>query len=178
MIGSDEFGNDFEFLLKKTGISQSFDAYIDGEKTKITNMGVYEPATIEDEELILDFYKLETMGEVYKSIEEQTRINIIFHYMMDIIIENTKINELPTVLSSNYDENSASFWNDVIIYKAILEAEGKELTESEFEQALVEASTESDLTVSNVFEEYADSVLRFALEQKVKNILVKYINIY
>ena len=178
LIGSDEFGSQFESVLKKTEINDSFIAEIDGVESKITNMGYFEPATIEDEKIILDFYKLESMDEVYKYIRNETRTNIIFYYMMDIILENTTIKNLPSAVSDLYDENSASFWNDIIIYKALLEKEEKELTLSEFEQVLEITAIENQETIQAIFEENANSVLHFALEQKIKNILVDYINIY
>lgn len=178
LIGSDDFGSQFEKTLKKTDVYESFIADIDGVESKVTNMGYFKPATIEDEKIILDFYELESMDAVYEYIRNETKTNIIFHYMMDKIFENTTIVNLPVVVSNSYDENSASFWNDIIVYKAILEQEGKELTIGEFEQELKIAAKENELTVSTVLEENADSVLHFALEQKLKNILVDYINVY
>ena len=178
LIGSDDFGCQFEVALKKTDITESFITEIDGVECKITNMGYFEPATIEDEKIILDFYEVKSMNEVYEYIRNKTRTNIIFYYMMDIILENTVIKNLPSAISSVYDENSASFWNDIIIYKAILEKEEKELTVSEFEQALEITARENETTSSAILKENADYVLHFALEQKVKNILVEYINVY
>ena len=178
LIGSDEFGSQFETILKKTGINKSFIAVIDGTESEITNMGFYEPATIEDEEMILDFYQLESMNEVYEYIRNKTRANIIFHYMMDTILENTTITGLPPAVSDFYDDYSASFWNDIIIYKAILEEEGKELAEIEFMQGLETTALENNSTVSAILEEDADAVLHFVLEKKLKNILVNYIKVY
>ena len=178
LIGSDDFGSHFESILKKTDIKESFIAEIDGVESKIINMGYFEPATIEDENIILNFYELKTMDEVYEYIRNKTRTNIIFYYMMDIILENTVIKDLPSVVGNYYDEYSASFWNDIIIYKAILEKEDKELTVSEFEQALEKTARENETTCSAVLEENADYVLHFVLEQKVKNILVDYIDVY
>lgn len=178
LIGSDDFGSQFEKNLKKIDIYESFIADIDGVESKITNMGYFEPATIEDEKIILDFYELGSMDAVYEHIRNETKTNIIFHYMMDKILENTTIINLPVAVSNSYDENSASFWNDVLIYKAILEQEGKELTIGEFEQELKIAAKENELKISTILEENADSVLHFALEQKLKNILVDYINVY
>lgn len=178
LIGSDNFGSYFESILKKTDINESFIAEIDGVESKVINMGYFEPATIEDENMILDFYELNTMDEVYEYIRNKTRTNIIFYYMMDTILENTVIKDLPSAVSDCYDEYSASFWNDIIIYKAILEKEDKELTVSEFEQALEKTARENETTYSAILEENADYVLHFVLEQKVKNILVDYIDVY
>ncbi len=178
LIGSDDFGSEFEATLKKTEINESFITEIDGTESEITNMGYFQPATIEDEKIILDFYKMKSMDEVYKYIKNETRTNIVFHYMMDIILENTTIISLPLVVSGFYDEYTAAFWNDIIIYKAILEREGKEITINEFEQELELSARENNSTVSIILEENAASVLHFTLEQKLRSILVDYINIY
>lgn len=177
LFGSEEFGEQFESTLKDTEVNEYFFAEIEGIESKITNMGIFEPATVEDEKMVLDFYKLESMNAVYEHIRQKTRTNIIFNYMMDIILENSTIVSLPSEISTSYDEYSASFWNDILIYKAILEKEGKELTISEFEEEVNIASQENNITISTVLTENADSVLHFALEQKLKNILVDYINI-
>lgn len=177
LVGSCDYGESFDAELLKTSINETFETEIDGIKSTITNIGIYEPATIDDEDMILSFYKKDSMEDVYEYIRENTKMNIVFNYMMDIILENTTIIDLPQTIKSQYNDNSASFWNDIIIYKAILEQEENELTEIEFIRAVEDAASDSGISTENVISEYSNSVFHFVLEEKLKEILVSYINV-
>lgn len=177
LVGSEDYGEEFENKLRAADIDEPFVAEINGKKSIIRNMGYYQPAEIEDEELILDFYGLNSMNDVFEYIRNRTRTNIIFYYMMDIIQEKSNILILPPLVGEKYDKYTSNFWDDIIIYKAILEKENKELTETELKKAIEDAAEDNQLTIDVIFQDYADSVVHFVLEQKVKEVLIDYITI-
>ncbi|MBQ8765466.1 MAG: hypothetical protein IJZ16_01555 [Clostridia bacterium] len=98
-IGVAEISEEFDNFLIGKDINNSYNFHIDVEEEKIEILvnikGIYRMAEIKDEEFICAFYECENMEQVKDFIINRAYKGIVFNYMWEQILINSKINSFP-----------------------------------------------------------------------------------
>jgi len=146
---------DNELIGKYVEESFNTNSYIFSTAT-ITILGIYSEVSIQDEDIITDFYGFETIQEVKKYIENRIYNNIVFYYMWDNILENSKVitfsDKINTIVSEYIEElYSEAHKKNKEAEKYIFETYGFEIDEIKqnlfnyyFEIAIMEAVLSSE----------------------------------
>lgn len=98
-IGTTEISEDFDTFLIGKEINNSYKFYLGGEDEKIEVLveikGIYRMADVEDQEFICEFYGFDNIKQVKDFIINRAYKGIVFDYMWEHILINSKINMFP-----------------------------------------------------------------------------------
>lgn len=172
IAGSEDFGAGFDNEL----IGMSVGDKLIGVKLYNMSldfmiMGIYEEATYNDTEFVLNYYKLNTIDEVKDMLKERIKTEIEYNYMLDYIIENSSFISSPIKSKNeNYD-----FWVEFLILQALLEKENASITETEFKNEIALTASVNNCDEKYVLSNIAESVMFSVMDKKLKTILPSYI---
>lgn len=142
----------------------------------VTVLGIYRDITINDEDILLSFYKQNSMSEVENYIRNRTAKEIIYNYMYDYISQNAEFSDkYPKYIENRINED-------------IKDLEQKALSNNQtIEEYLESMDTTYDDYISNIHSYYQDFILYKAIlerenievqESDVDNFLEKLSDMY
>ena len=98
-FGDADFSEEIDDLLsgKSIGDTVKCNVVYNGKDTdiEINIKGICKLYDADDEQALKDFYGLNSKDEIYEYLTERTKNEIIFNYMWDKILNNSKINAFP-----------------------------------------------------------------------------------
>lgn len=101
IVGSAELGDNFDSSIVGAKLNDTLTVNIGNNKdAPVKIIGVYTYATYEDTDIVCSYYKLDNMEEVYEKIKERTKTEIIFNFMYDKILENSRITRCPSIVNN------------------------------------------------------------------------------
>lgn len=191
IISGEESTKVFENSLLHTKINQSFQM---DNSDIVTLIGIYRQAEISDMDFILQYYRFSTYNELEKFIRNRASDEIIFNYVYDKIIKESKVFAYPNEINNQicddiekykveiltrygsfeyflkeknmteeeFNNQIASSYYDIMIYKAILDNEGYKIKRSDIKKHINNLTDECN---------YFDIYKEIAYE-KVREILI------
>lgn len=196
VVGNEELNEDIDnFLLgKKIGNVYNLNTEIETTPLRImlTLHGIYTYFSIEDEEEICNFYRLDTIAEVRDFFKDRAQKEIIFDYVWKIMLDNSKITNYPNEIISkiqNHEEtksqingssvvfdgldNIYSYYNEILIAEAILKKEGQVIEDHLLNDKVQEISHKYGFTDEEVQACFSkQDIYYITLMDEVKKILV------
>lgn len=115
-IENEEFGSKFtEYIIgKKSGNNYNTTIEQNGIKINISfNVkGIFQNATISDEEIVTAFYNCSNINEVKSFIRDRAYKEIIYNYMWDMVLEKSEITEISSEIQNKINQKMNDTAND------------------------------------------------------------------
>lgn len=188
-VGNDEtFSNDTEFINRQKEDEFHSEITISDENVEvlIKIMGIYRYPTLSDTDLILDYYNCETMDDVECFVRNRAEKEIVYNYIWDYILNNSTIRKYPKFIkneiesqkersetasqSIDYDEQSASYYREILIAKALLEKEKISVTDENIKSTTDELCEKLEVNSEEINLFYTDEEIYY---RTVMNLLRK-----
>lgn len=175
-VGSEAYGTQLEKILlntKKGDILHTDSTLFSSSNVKL--LGIYRPATYEDESFILEYYNCNSVEELKTYITNRAREEIIFNHLFDIIYEKSSLIAFPDEIKTLMDNDTQTFKEEILNEYASIDDYYKEIgiTNDEFtetiqsgyyEMMLYKAILDNENTTIDI-----DDINNFAIENNYTN---------
>lgn len=122
IVGSGDYSEIFDLSVINMKVGEKKEIDDNGNRFEVKIKGIYRTATAKDTDTVLNFYGYSNMKDLKKYIKERAKKEIIFNYVWDKIINDSKIKSYP-------NEINLLIENDIYNVKESVENEGKSIDE-------------------------------------------------
>lgn len=195
-FGGSEFSDEIDDYLSGKSVGERVKCEVTYNEEKynieIHIKGIYKIPDISNEKALLKFYNMNKKSEVLSYLEKRAKDEIIFNYMWDKILNNSKIYNFPQDIieriksNENYTgaltdaENNEvyNFYFELTVAKLILDKEGVTVTENDIDNTKNKFLKKNNISIEELnMYVTEDDVYYTAVMDKLKPILIAYAKI-